>query len=564
MFSRRGANYDDDFPEISPLRRVLTDPVVTTGRKLGFEVKMGTEVPKDCESLFRSWEDFCDQQDLWQVKKPTNARDWIRKKACDVISESKSCDKFFSGSEKEKLAVLQSLRSTGAFELKHTDVILKALAYSFGLDVVIINEEPGPKLRYVSHLALGGKILVNERVVVLGYDGRNFQSYIPRMTKDERTLREMFNKWQFGTKWQLGQNGQNPMKRKRPFVPQKFTFKVRRIDSAPCPSTPTSPSRPPTSSPSPPSPPPSTSMQNLEDKPKVTKKRRSCGEKVEKLKVNSRSYDDFQRELLKSLPMQVCSYVGNLKKKREIKRLDAVNFAVRDCNEKGELMVKSAKNYVVVRKLVGLSRSGETDSLVVCMKCNVDSQSIVAAVQPTTIIKEDVKKKSANSCCHAQAMSLIDPKEYPVKSGKVLKTKIVLISSKPHIAASYDGKSFGIIKFNQALGAKLGKCTTCKGKNSRCAHAQQWLSHFKRKFNIGTPTTISGNCVDKDLKESEHSDYQEIKEKVEFPWRKETADMFSKLEREGHKYVDLKELIPKYDPEMVCVHGCLFDSRSPR
>ena len=88
MFSRRGANYDDDFPEISPLRRVLTDPVVTTGRKLGFEVKMGTEVPKDCESLFRSWEDFCDQQDLWQVKKPTNARDWIRKKACDVISES--------------------------------------------------------------------------------------------------------------------------------------------------------------------------------------------------------------------------------------------------------------------------------------------------------------------------------------------------------------------------------------------------------------------------------------------------------------------------------------------
>ena len=276
-----------------------------------------------------------------------------------------------------------------------------------------------------------------------------------------------------------------------------------------------------------------------------------------------RDYDKFQKDLVRSLPGQAVAYVENLKKKNEIKRIDENNFAIRECIETGKLKQKSANNYAMVRKLPCVLKSGEKCDLIICMKCNSESHSLIATVKPNTEMSEDVKNKAAKTCWHASALSLVNLNQYPVKSKNKSKLKNVVISSTPHITASYDGKTYGLIKFNPNRGASTGKCTTCKGKGSKCSHAKQWLANFGEKMNIGAKTRVE-NVTDNAKKTSTTQENQTIQDKLNFPWSKSTSKRFLDLEEKGVTYEQLEDLIPKYDPVKVCPHGSKFDCRSPR
>ena len=167
------------------------------------------------------------------------------------------------------------------------------------------------------------------------------------------------------------------------------------------------------------------------------------------------------------------SYIGKLRGSKCYKILPNGYLAMLDADDLNHLLNENENNYIYVkmlRKVVG----GVKKMIPVCLRCNDVGKSSAIVIGTSHFLPNDSIENELVKCKHevvSKALyihSIVDVVESQNKECVLLKN-----SSKIHLAACFDGKSYATIVCKLSRSSTKGKCNSCKGV--KCGHLTRSL-----------------------------------------------------------------------------------------
>ena len=219
------------------------------------------------------------------------------------------------------------------------------------------------------------------------------------------------------------------------------------------------------------------------------------------------------------------SYIGKLRGSKCYKILPNGYLAMLDADDLNHLLNENENNYIYVkmlRKVVG----GVKKMIPVCLRCNDVGKSSAIVIGTSHFLPNDSIENELVKCKHevvSKALythSIVDVVESQNKECVLLKN-----SSKIHLAACFDGKSYATIVCKLSRSSTKGKCNSCKGV--KCGHLTRWNKELGSSLLPDKAANERGDDLEED---SEELDDEEIKvlnrATLKFPLTETTQALF--------------------------------------
>ena len=231
-------------------------------------------------------------------------------------------------------------------------------------------------------------------------------------------------------------------------------------------------------------------------------------------------------------------YLGNLRRSKSFKVLPHGHIVMLDSDPFNQLKCDTENNFIYVRMLRKIIKATKR-ILPVCLRCNDVGKAEAIIFGSSHILPDDTIEKELKHCKHEAVSQLLYEYQKVVEVEKnVKKCAVLKNTTKIHIAACHDGKSFATIVCRIGRQGTKGKCWSCKG--ARCGHETRWNKELK---SLVLKTDVDNNSKDEMSSSSDNDDdgdsvseqSNEKEERIErsqlkFPTTESTQTLFRQFE----------------------------------
>ena len=195
-------------------------------------------------------------------------------------------------------------------------------------------------------------------------------------------------------------------------------------------------------------------------------------------------------QALGSLEKRQLYYGGNLKRHKKLKALSQHHFIVPDCYDFGELL----QTYVFVQ-FVGVMLENEFDHILICHKCNEETESLQQILMKGKITTEFLEELKRKYCIHSKTITTFDPETYykldkncfPWYFGSDL-VDIEYIQEKPLIAVVLAGGQNGLVSLPTR--ARKYRCIYLHKESKVCSHVKTFENNEGASISEHTEVLI--------------------------------------------------------------------------
>lgn len=265
---------------------------------------------------------------------------------------------------------------------------------------------------------------------------------------------------------------------------------------------------------------------------------------------------------IKNGPLNISSYLGNLRKTGGFNVLKNGYISMLDCDYTNNLKPLKANNMVFVKALPCKKETGVNCHVFVCLECNskIKTNAIISTSGPQQIISNRFIESNLKMCKHtAVAEALYTIEEARQTEMVEYKCQVVVNTTKQHMAICFDGKTHGVVVVNLAKGGNKGKCCLCR--SIKCDHIKEWNTEQKKDVMKETFTENNintENITEKDTKEDQWGRTMKLK----LPLSEQTQQLMQRAD--DQEYDKIEHFFNDHIEGTSCLlHQNSWDSRCP-
>ena len=256
------------------------------------------------------------------------------------------------------------------------------------------------------------------------------------------------------------------------------------------------------------------------------------------------------------------NYLGNLKAEGAWHVLPFGYLALREADDFNDLKKETEENVIIIKMLRKIVK-GKKEIIPVCRKCNSNETTEAIIKQTKFIIKDNIIEDNLKECKHAKVSKALYERTNVLKVENQKKNCTVLTNtSKLHVAACYDGKSYAIVVCRKGRHSNKGKCLSCKG--DKCGHQQIWNQELRELLLKGEKTNEKEETEVEDSNsegEEEEVTAKNERPRLKFPPTKATQETLKKFE--AIDYNTQESFVDDYNNEKCELHDNDYSEEDP-
>lgn len=254
-------------------------------------------------------------------------------------------------------------------------------------------------------------------------------------------------------------------------------------------------------------------------------------------------------------------YYGNLKREEKYEVLKDDYICMTDVDTTGHLKKETKENIVFVKLIKCETEAGKKQHLAVCLKCNSKekSESLQQMLGRRVKVSMAFEGENIKPCIHSRISEALHTKEKSKEAKQLTdKCKVLVNDEKQHLAASFDGQTYGLIFVNKARQGNKGNCQKCK--SVQCKHVKCWDQELKKKV-LATEEENNEEQISEDEEEDEVVEAMKSNQKLNYPFDEITHEKMRKIDSENYK--NLVKLTSVVKQNEKCSHGNNWDQDDP-